>query len=178
MNKNNVITILVAATLLGSTWGAVVNRQKIDLEHQLALARAELTKAGSGRGGSAVLPAGASQEIAALKQKIKALGASCTDGDGKSQKPAAGAALSQQLEEAKAQLLGLEKIVEEKEAALQAGAQEKERLRINTEVLLAKIGDLQNELRASQEENRHLVKGLAAEKGGVGTPAPPSPGQP
>lgn len=178
MNKNNVITILVAATLLGSTWGAVVNRQKIDLEHQLALVREELARPGSGRGGSAAQPAGASQEIAALRQKVQGLEASLADCGRKSQDPAAGVAFSQQLEEARAQLVGLEKILEEKEAALQAGAQEKERLRINTEILLAKIGELQNELRTSKEENRHLVKGLAADKVSAAHPAPPSPGQP
>lgn len=203
MNKNNVITILLAATLLGSTWGAVVNRQKIDLEQQLAVARAELRKVGTGtshgqikagatgardgvaeKEGQMIKP---SQELTALRGQIQGLeanlagcNATLRELSGKEgvQGAAAGGGLRQELDEIRAQLLGLEKIIDEKNAALQTAAQEKERLQINTEVLLAKIGEQQRELRSSQEENRQLVKELAAgrEKAGpLQAITPPTP---
>lgn len=239
MNKNNVIFILFVATLLGSTWGAVVNRQKIDLEQQLRDARLETLKLSGKPGkGHERMPgetagiqgsqatkekqlAAAGKELAALRKVTQALKTKLADcrasipyqtsnkdipgqplkpggdkvegfgqkpGDkravgsegGASQGQARNAGLSverlqQRLDEASAQLLGLEKIVDEKNAALRDSAAEKERLRINMDVLLNKIADQQRELQAIQEENRELVTQLAArnEMADLQEPQPP-----
>lgn len=226
MNKNNVIFILFVATLLGSTWGAIVNRQKIDLEQQLRDARLESQKLGGQPAkGHARMPgetAGiqdsqankekqlveASKELAVLRKLTQALKTKLADckasiqyqgsnkdilgrplkpggekvegfgqkpGDKRAAEPEGGtsqgqarnpglsmARLQERLDEASAQLLGLEKIVDEKNAALRESAAEKERLRINMDVLLNKIADQQRELQAIQEENRELVTQLAA----------------
>jgi chromosome segregation ATPase len=67
---------------------------------------------------------------------------------------------SHELETAKAQILGLEKIVEEKNAVIEEISHTLERVKINMDVLLNRIGDLQNGLREVQEANRELVKDL------------------
>jgi len=67
-----------------------------------------------------------------------------------------------ELEKAKAQILGLEKIVEEKNAAVEELSQELDRVKINMDVLLSKIADQQDSLQEVQEENGELVKELAA----------------
>jgi chromosome segregation ATPase len=200
MNKNNFIFILFVAALLGSTWGAVVNRQKIDLEQQLRDARAELQKVSEQTGGlespaeKQVQLDKARKELAELRkakqfleEKLSAstaaiqvlsgekesLARQLKSGQGSEtavQEKTAGAAqksggeegLRQHLEEVNAQLLGLEKIVDEKNSDLQEAAAEKERLQINMDVLLAKIADQKRALLAIQEENRELVKQLAA----------------
>lgn len=227
MNKNNVIFILFVATLLGSTWGAIVNRQKIDLEQQLRDAQLESQKFGGkpGKmlermqdrtaGNQDILAdkdkqlAGARKELATLRNVTQALkiklaackasiqypapnkgilgqplkpgrdevegfgpepgekGAAAGPEGGALQGQARNAGLSverlqQRLDETSAQVLGLEKIVDEKSAALRESAAEKERLRINMDVLLNKIADQQRELQAIQEENRELVAQLAS----------------
>lgn len=217
MNKNNVIFILFVATLVGSTWGAIVNRQKIDLEHQLTQARPQLQElgkqSGQGRtgnlgkdeGGQDILTAKekelvtARRELAALGKETQALEARLAESTaaihelsgekealtqqlksvrmaetlvqektsgtatvGGGEGAAVGEVLQQRLDEANAQLLGLEKIVDEKKAAMRDAAAEKERRQINMDVLLSKIVDQQRELQALQEENRELVKQLAA----------------
>jgi predicted nucleic acid-binding Zn-ribbon protein len=221
MNKNTALFLLFAAALLGSTWGAVVNRQKIDLEQQLKDARTELQKCIEQPGPEAERMPGttaalqkslaekeeqlakARNELAELRKGKQALEAklsgSSTGMQGKAglpvevadQRNTAGAALTpggeeeagqesgapgelqkggspvadgRRLEEVNAQLLGLEKIVEEKNMALQQNAAEKERLLINMDVLLGRIADQQRELQAIQEEKRELVKQLAARK--------------
>ena len=171
MNKNKIIFILFVATMLGSTWGAVVNRQKIDLEQQLNSAQAELRKISPRTGATGPDSLGGPGEKAgkgggdsvSLRRQVQVLAArlaDCMDASRKS----GGGELSQPLAEAKAQLLGLEKIVDEKNIALQAAAKEKERLQTNMDVLLAKITDQQRELQALQEEHRELVKQLASGK--------------
>jgi chromosome segregation ATPase len=70
--------------------------------------------------------------------------------------------MSGELESAKAQIIGLEKIVEEKDAALEETARELDRLRVNTDVLLAKISDQRDALQELQGENLELVKNLTA----------------
>lgn len=222
MNKNTMLFLLFIAALLGSTWGSVVNRQKIDLEQQLRDARTELQKCSEQPGlADERLPGAhtalqaslaekeeqlekARKELAALRKEKQALEAKLSgSGSGlqvKSGLPAeaadpgktAGAPQksggeggagqeggaspgelqrggspvedAQRLEEVNAQLLGLEKIVDEKNLALQQIVAEKERLLINMDVLLAKIADQQRELLAIQEEKRELVKQLAARK--------------
>lgn len=233
MNKNTVIFVLFVAALLGSTWGAVVNRQKIDQQQQLTNARAELRKlrerTGQGneliQGMNADVQEGLAEkeaqldkdrtELAELRTKKQALEARLSESavaidelsrekealarqlDSNQateivvQENTAGAPqkfggeggagqeggapqeqlqttdlaverVQQRLDEVNAQLLGLEKIVDEKSAALQEAAAEKERLQINRDVLLAKIADQQREVQAIREENRELVKQLAA----------------
>lgn len=196
MNKNNVLFILFIATLVGSTWGAVVNRQKIDLEHQLTDARTRLQKLGGQPGPGQGKDEG---ELAALRKQTQSLAAKLSESSAAIhalsrekealaqqlrsvhlsetavQEKTAGAApnaggqgaagdevLQQRLAEANAQLLGLEKIVDEKNAAIREAAAEEERRQINMDVLLGKIADQQRALQALQEENRELVKQLAA----------------
>ena len=217
MDKNNVIFILFVAVLVGSTWGAVVNRQKIDLEHQLSHARTQLQKIAEqpgqgqeeGRGKDAGVQVGlietekelaaARRELAALRKATQALEARLSESTAAFQElstekealaqqlksvqisasaiqektsgaapnagdeGAAGAGvLQQRLDEVNAQLLGLEKIVDEKNAAMLEAAIEKERRQINMDVLLSKIVEQQRALQTLQEENRELVKQLAA----------------
>ncbi|MHB8808387.1 MAG: hypothetical protein ACYC9M_00035 [Desulfobulbaceae bacterium] len=200
MNKNNVIFILFIATLVGSTWGAIVNRQKIDLEHQLTDARTRLQKLG---GQPLIAAAGQGKdegELAALRKQTQSLEAKLSASSAAAihaltreketlaqqlssvhpsettvQEKTAGTApnagcegaagdevLQQRLDEANAQLLGLEKIVDEKNAAMREAAVEKERRQINMDVLLGKIVDQQRALQTLQEENREVIKQLAA----------------
>ncbi len=70
--------------------------------------------------------------------------------------------LQQRLNSSNAQLIGLEKLLEEKNAAMEETSQEMDRLEINMDVLLAKIGDQRDQLQELQEEKRELVKELAA----------------
>ncbi|HHB77526.1 MAG TPA: hypothetical protein ENK84_13470 [Desulfobulbus sp.] len=67
-----------------------------------------------------------------------------------------------ELEAAKAQIIGLEKIVEEKNANIEEISRELDRVKINMDVLLSKIADQQDTLQEVQEENSELVKELAA----------------
>jgi hypothetical protein len=203
MNKNNVIFILFVATLVGSTWGAVVNRQKIDLEHQLTDARNRLQKLSAHPGLGQAAGKGKNEgDLAALRKETQSLEAQLSEStaaihalsrekedlaqqlravrpsatavqektastaapDAGGEETAGGEVLQQRLDEANAQLLGLEKIVEEKNTAMLEAAAEKERRQINMDVLLGKIADQQRALQALQEENRELVKHLAARK--------------
>jgi chromosome segregation ATPase len=221
MNKNTFLFLLFVAALLGSTWGAVVNRQKIDLEQQLRDVRAELQQRSEHPGpGNERTPGKiaaiqeslaereqqldkALKELAELRKEKQALEAKLSGSSTALQfksgrlssevadpEKSAGAPqqsggeggagqeggaspgelqeaglpvedVQQRLDEVSAQLLGLEKIVDEKNAVLQQNAAEKERLQINMDVLLAKIADQQRELQAIQEEKRELVKQLA-----------------
>jgi chromosome segregation ATPase len=70
--------------------------------------------------------------------------------------------LRRQLETEKALMMGLEKLLEEKDAAMQETSQEMDRLKINMDVLLSKIADQRDELQEMQAENRALAKELAA----------------
>lgn len=63
---------------------------------------------------------------------------------------------------AKAQIVGLEKIIEEKNANVEEISRELDRVKINMDVLLSKISDQQDTLQEVQEENSELVKELAA----------------
>jgi len=66
------------------------------------------------------------------------------------------------LDACNAQIIGLEKMLEEKNAAIDETAGEMDRLKINMDVLLSKIAEQQDTLQEMQEENRELVKELAA----------------
>lgn len=70
--------------------------------------------------------------------------------------------LRQRLDGAHAQMMGLEKLLEEKNAAMEETSQDMDRLKINMDVLLSKIADQRDQLQEIQEENRELVKKLAA----------------
>lgn len=68
----------------------------------------------------------------------------------------------EELAKARAQIVGLEKIVEEKNAVVEEISRELDRVKINMDVLLSKIADQQDTLQEVQEENSELVKELAA----------------
>lgn len=70
--------------------------------------------------------------------------------------------LRRQLETEKALMMGLEKLLEEKDAAMRETSQEMDRLKINMDVLLSKIADQRDELQEIHAANRVLVKELAA----------------
>jgi chromosome segregation ATPase len=86
------------------------------------------------------------------------------------QEPVAGAEKAQQdrtnggsdLEAAKAQIVGLVKIVEEKNANIEEISRELDRVKINMDVLLSKISEQQDALQEVEEENSELVKELTA----------------
>ncbi|PIE55746.1 MAG: hypothetical protein CSA34_07475 [Desulfobulbus propionicus] len=71
------------------------------------------------------------------------------------------ALLSGKMEAAQAQILGLEKIVEEKEALLEETNDELDKVKTNTDVLLGEITDQQDALQEMSVENGELVKSLA-----------------
>ncbi len=72
------------------------------------------------------------------------------------------AATIRKLETAEAQIIGLEKIIEEKNAVIEEISRTLDRVKINMDVLLNKIADQQDGLQEIQEENRALIKELAA----------------
>lgn len=59
-----------------------------------------------------------------------------------------------------AQLIGMEKLVDEKNASLDETSQEMDRLKINMDVLLSKIADQRDLMQEMEEDNRALVKEL------------------
>jgi len=69
--------------------------------------------------------------------------------------------LRQKLDAENAQMMGLEKLLEEKNSAMEETSQDMDRLKINMDVLLSKIADQRDELQEVQEESRDLVKELA-----------------
>ncbi|MDW7772579.1 MAG: hypothetical protein SCH71_06775 [Desulfobulbaceae bacterium] len=68
--------------------------------------------------------------------------------------------LRQEFNACNAQIIGLEKLVDEKNSAIDATTQEMDRLRINMDVLLSKIADQRESLQKLQEKNRQMVKEL------------------
>lgn len=246
MNKNVVIFVLVVLTLVGSIWGSVANRKKINMEQklnetvasmkkmaeqtskereqvlgktaglqenlverdeQLAKARKELVSLRKETQGLEAKLSGCNASIAELKrdketgrQELKAAQAEIASLKGKldtmekaQENPAVGidtppragdgeAALAdsqsiqeqlqsaeltvdklqQRLDAASAQIVGLEKIVDEKNDAMEETGREMDRLKINMDVLLSKIADQQDELQEIREENRELAKELTA----------------
>lgn len=251
MNKNGIIVILVVATLIGSIWGSVANRKKIDLERKLNETVANMKKLAEVTaqeqeqvlGKTAELQESivikdrqmdkARKELVALRKETQALEArlseynatvqnltgerdeclrelmaarkelsSLSDSPGRlgaaaaveaEVVPPAGepemqqgevsesgvpgaeslwdrlqaaeltvAEQQQRLEAANARIIGLEKIVVEKTDALEAAGKEIDRLRINMDVLLAKIADQQENLRETQDKSRALSLELAA----------------
>ncbi len=70
--------------------------------------------------------------------------------------------LRQQLAAANAQVVGLEKIVDEKNSAIKETAQAMARSKVNMDVLLAKISEQKDSLQQLRAEKQELVKQLAA----------------
>lgn len=134
--------------------GCTVTMQRLKGENaaqfndlQAATARINrLTSAGRGMTGSTVTGSEASgtlrEQMRAAKQTI--------------------AELRRQLAADSAQIVGLEKIVDEKNSAIKEAAQAMARSRVNTNVLLAKISEQQDSLQQLRTEKQELVKQLAA----------------
>jgi chromosome segregation ATPase len=250
MNKNTIIFILVVATLIGSIWGSVANRKKIDLERKLNETVAGMKKLAESTAQEQEQVLGktvglqesieikdrqidkARKELIALRKETQALEARLSEynatvqsltgerdeclrdlrvareelaglGDSLRELEAAAAETEvvqaarepvkqeegnietggpeiellrdrlrtaestasrqkEQLDAANAQITGLEKIVVEKTDALEAAGREMDRLRINMDVLLAKIADQQEKLRETQEKSRALSLELSA----------------
>lgn len=82
------------------------------------------------------------------------------------QQPQAGAGMTaarqERLDAANARIIGLEKIIVEKSDAVEAAGREIDRLRINNDVLLAKIAEQQERLRDLEAKNGTLNLELAA----------------
>jgi chromosome segregation ATPase len=70
--------------------------------------------------------------------------------------------LREELNACNAQITGLEKLVDEKNAGMDEISQDMDRLKVNMDVLLSKISDQKDSLQELQEENRDLAKELAA----------------
>jgi chromosome segregation ATPase len=113
--------------------------------------------------------AGKQQQIEALRQALKNQGQAGSD---QVQAPTlvvvqpaesedAPPVDEKELNKAQAQIFGLEKIVEDKNAAVEELSRELDRVKINMDVLLSKIADQQDSLQEVQEENSELVKELA-----------------
>jgi len=158
-----------------------------ELEAQVASLQAELEKAkaqaGENAGEAVAAPtdseaaatikelqaqlAGKEQQIEALRQALKqqeqeAAGQAQALMGEQAQEGEAGPVDENELNKAKAQIYGLEKIVEEKNAAVEELSRELDRVKINMDVLLSKIADQQDALQEVQEENGELVKELAS----------------
>ncbi len=69
--------------------------------------------------------------------------------------------LAKEYETANAQVIGLEKIVEEKNAVIEETSKELDRLKVNMDVLLARIAEQQDAMQELRDESRELVKELA-----------------
>ncbi len=67
-----------------------------------------------------------------------------------------------ELESMSAQILGLEKIIEEKNTALEETSRELDHWKVNMDVLISRITEQKDGLQELQEENNGLVKELAA----------------
>ncbi len=69
--------------------------------------------------------------------------------------------LLSEVEVSKAQVLGYEKMVEEKSVALEETSQKLDRVKVNMEVLLSKISSQQDMLQELSQEKEELIKSLA-----------------
>ena len=65
-------------------------------------------------------------------------------------------------ESVRAQVIGLEKIIEEKNATIEETSKELDHWKVNMDVLLSRITEQQDALQELQNENRELAKELAA----------------
>ena len=74
----------------------------------------------------------------------------------------AAARLQQQFDACSAEIKEFEKIIKEKTDAMEETGQEMDRVKINLDVLLSRISDQQDELQELREENRQMLKEIAA----------------
>jgi len=72
--------------------------------------------------------------------------------------------IAREYESVRAQAIGLEKIIEEKNATIEKTDKERKHWKINKDLLLSRITEQQASLRQLQEENRDLLRDLAARK--------------
>ncbi len=70
--------------------------------------------------------------------------------------------LVREYETVRAQVIGLEKIVEEKNATIEETSKELDRWKVNMDVLLTRISEQEDTMQELREENRAMVKELAA----------------
>jgi chromosome segregation ATPase len=70
--------------------------------------------------------------------------------------------IERELESARAQVIGLEKIIEEKNNSIEDTGKELDRFKINMDVLLTKIADQQDSFQELQSETKELVKELSS----------------
>jgi len=70
--------------------------------------------------------------------------------------------LAREYETVHAQVIGLEKIVEEKNATIEETSKELDRWKVNMDVLLTRISEQEDTMQELREESRELVKELAA----------------
>jgi chromosome segregation ATPase len=158
-----------------------------ELEAKIASLQAELEQARAGKSGEAAAATSVNDEAAATikdlqeqlagkQQQIETLRKALKNqeqvGSEQTQEPTvvvvqpdesedASPVDEKELNKAQAQIFGLEKIVEEKNAAVEELSRELDRVKINMDVLLSKIADQQDALQEVQEENSELVKKLA-----------------
>jgi chromosome segregation ATPase len=71
-------------------------------------------------------------------------------------------AIARENESLAAQIVGLEKIIEDKNATIEETSKELDRWKVNMDVLLTRIAEQQDTLQELRDENRGLVKELAA----------------
>lgn len=70
--------------------------------------------------------------------------------------------IERELDSARAQVIGLEKIIEEKNNSIEDKGKELDRFKINMDVLLTKIADQQDSFQELQSETKELVKELSS----------------
>jgi len=122
------------------------------LQKELKDKNARLAGVKAGKKQVKEISAKSAQEIAELQKSLAAAEAGNREF----------AAVSRKLETAEAQIIGLEKIIEEKNAVIEEISRTLDRVKINMDVLLNKIADQQDGLQEAQEENRQLIKEITA----------------
>ncbi len=131
--------------------GTSIGQQQIDaLQQQLAAA----TSVEQGIQGTEELQAKLAKAEAAfmdLQEKL-AIAEAATDES----------IVLREYESVRAQVIGFEKIIEEKNATIEETSKELDHWKVNMDVLISRITDQQDGLQELQNENRELVKELAA----------------
>lgn len=109
----------------------------------------------------------AQEKVAALEAELKAVqeaaaAAKEQEALAATEEKELAARLITEVEMANAQIVGLEKIVEEKDALLEETSSELDRIKINMDVLLGKIADMQDNLQELEQEKFELIQDLTA----------------
>lgn len=129
---------------------AELEKKVTALQKELKDKGAQLAKLKTGKKQVSETNAKSAQEIAELQKSLAAAEAENREFF----------AVSRKLETAEAQIIGLEKIIEEKNAVIEEISRTLDRVKINMDVLLNKIADQQDGLQEVQDENRELIKEL------------------